>query len=141
MDLKLILDYYEGGHRYHHTAPISAFYALHEGLELIMEEGAPQRFARHQKAHCEFVRRLEAAGMKMFVPEGRRITNLNTVVVPDGVDELKTRKRLIAEHGIEIAGGFGPLAGKIFRIGLMGPLATDENAAMLVGAMVHCLHD
>ena len=141
MDLKLILDYYEGGHRYHHTAPISSFYALHEGLALIQEEGVEKRFERHHKAHCEFVKRLNAAGLNMFVPEGRRITNLNTVVVPEGVDELKTRKRLIAEQGIEIAGGFGPLAGKIFRIGVMGPLATDENAAMLVGAIVHCMHD
>ena len=142
LDLKLILDYYEGAHRYHHTAPVSSFYALREGLAAIREEGAEKRFARHQRAHEEFVRRVEAIKLSMFIPEaGRRIPNLNTVRVPEGVDDLNTRKRLIAEFGIEIAGGFGPLAGKIFRIGLMGPLATEENATMFIGALVHCLRE
>ncbi len=141
MDLKLLLEYYDGAHRYHHTAPISAFYALHQGLALVNEEGLEARFARHVKAAAEFVRRIEAANLKMFVPAGSRITHLNTVCVPEGADELKARKRLIAEHGIEIAGGFGPLAGKIFRIGLMGPLATEDNAALLVDALISCLHN
>jgi alanine-glyoxylate transaminase/serine-glyoxylate transaminase/serine-pyruvate transaminase len=78
----------------------------------------------------------------MFVPEPeRRIANLNTVKVPEGVKDANTRKRLIDEFGIEIGGGFGPLAGKIFRIGLMGPLATEDNATMFVGALVHCLRE
>jgi alanine-glyoxylate transaminase/serine-glyoxylate transaminase/serine-pyruvate transaminase len=141
LDLKLILDYYEGSHRYHHTAPISSFYALREGLAAIREEGAQNRFARHQRAHLEFVRRLEVMGLSLYVPEGRRIPNLNTVRVPEGADDVKTRQRLIAEFGIEIAGGFGPLAGQIFRVGLMGPLATEENATMFVGALVHCLRE
>jgi alanine-glyoxylate transaminase / serine-glyoxylate transaminase / serine-pyruvate transaminase len=142
LDLKLILDYYEGAHRYHHTAPVSSFYALREGLAAIREEGAEARFARHQRAHQEFVRRVEAINLSMFIPEcARRITSLNTVCVPEGVDDVNTRKRLIAEFGIEIGGGFGPLAGKIFRIGLMGPLATEDNAAMFVGALVHCLRE
>src|SRR5579863_2722275 len=142
LDLKLIADYYEEPHRYHHAAPISSFYALREGLAAIREEGAEARFARHQRAHDELVRRLEAIHLSMFVPEPtRRIPNLNTVCVPEGVDDLNTRKRLIAEFGIEIASGFGPLAGKIFRIGLMGPLATEDNAAMFVGALAHCLRD
>jgi alanine-glyoxylate transaminase / serine-glyoxylate transaminase / serine-pyruvate transaminase len=141
LDLKLILDYYEA-HRYHHTPPVSSFYALREGLAAIREEGAEKRFARHQRAHGEFVRRIEAINLSMFVPEpARRIPSLNTVRVPEGVDDVNTRKRLIAEFGIEIAGGFGPLAGKIFRIGLMGPLATEDNAAMFVGALVHCLRE
>ena len=139
MDLKLLLEYYDGAHRYHHTAPISSFYALHQGLALVNEEGLEARFARHTKAAAEFVRGIEAAKLQMFVPAGHRITHLNTVRVPEGADELKARKRLIAEHSIEIAGGFGPLAGKIFRIGLMGPLATQENARMLVDALVACL--
>jgi alanine-glyoxylate transaminase/serine-glyoxylate transaminase/serine-pyruvate transaminase len=141
LDLKLILDYYEA-HRYHHTPPVSSFYALREGLAAIREEGAEKRFARHQRAHEEFVRRIEAINLSMFIPEpAHRIPNLNTVRVPDGVDDVNTRKRLLAEFGIEIAGGFGPLAGKIFRIGLMGPLATEDNAAMFVGALVHCLRE
>ena len=140
LDLKLILDYYEGSHRYHHTAPVSAFYALRESLASIREEGAENRFARHRRAHQEFVRRIEAVNLSMFVPEPeRRIANLNTVQVPEGVKDANTRKRLIDEFGIEIGGGFGPLAGKIFRIGLMGPLATEDNATMFVGALVHCL--
>jgi alanine-glyoxylate transaminase/serine-glyoxylate transaminase/serine-pyruvate transaminase len=142
LDLKLIREFYEEPHRYHHAAPISSFYALREGLAAIREEGAEARFARHQRAHQEFVRRLEPIQLSMFVPEpARRIPNLNTVRVPEGVDDVHTRKRLIAEFGIEIAGGFGPLAGKIFRVGLMGPLATEDNAALFVGALAHCLRD
>ena len=140
LDLKLILDYYEGAHRYHHTAPVSAFYALRESLASIREEGAENRFARHRRAHEEFVRRIEAVKLSMFVPDpALRIPNLNTVQVPEGAEEVNTRRRLIDEFGIEIGGGFGPLAGKIFRIGIMGPLATEDNATMFVGALVHCL--
>lgn len=139
MDLKLILDYYEGGHRYHHTAPITAFYGMHEGLAIALEEGIENRFERHRKAHREFVRRIEGANLEMFVPEGRRITNLNTVKVPNQVDDVLVRKHLINRHNIDIAGGFGPLAGKIFRIGLMGPLGTEENANLLVDALVDAL--
>jgi alanine-glyoxylate transaminase / serine-glyoxylate transaminase / serine-pyruvate transaminase len=142
LDLKLLLDYYEGGHRYHHTAPISSFYALREGLAAIREEGVEARFARHQTAHEMFVKRIELIKLEMFISDpAQRIPNLNTVKVPEGVDDVKTRKRLIDEFGIEIAGGFGPLAGKIFRIGLMGPFATEENATMMVGTLVHCLRD
>jgi alanine-glyoxylate transaminase/serine-glyoxylate transaminase/serine-pyruvate transaminase len=140
MDLKLLLEYYEGAHRYHHTAPISSFYALREGLALIREEGVDARFARHKKMHQEFVRRIEAAGMTLFIPEeGKRITNLITVRVPEGVDDAKARKRLVAEYDIDIAGGFGPLAGKIFRIGVMGPLATPENVELLANALAECV--
>jgi alanine-glyoxylate transaminase/serine-glyoxylate transaminase/serine-pyruvate transaminase len=141
MDLKLLLDYYEGAHRYHHTAPISNFYALREGLALAREEGIETRFARHQALHDEFVRRIEAVGLEMFIPEeARRITNINTLRVPEGVDDLAVRKRLLQKYDIDIAGGFGPLAGKIFRIGLMGPLATPENVDLLTGALIECLH-
>ena len=140
MDLKLLLEYYEGGHRYHHTAPISAFYALREGLALVIEEGVEARFARHQKMHAEFVRRMEAARFCMFIPDdARRIATINTVRVPAGVDDAKGRKRLLDEHGIDIAGGFGPLAGKILRIGVMGPLATPENVELLADALVDCI--
>lgn len=142
LDLKLIAEYYEGAHRYHHAAPISLFYALHEGLAAIRQEGAEARFARHQRAHQEFVRRIQAINLSMFITEpARRIPNLNTVHVPEGVDDIHTRQRLIAEFGIEIGRGFGPLAGKIFRIGLMGPLATEDNVAMCVGALAHCLRE
>ena len=139
MDLKLLLEYYEGSHRYHHTAPISSFYAMHEGLALVMEEGVEKRFCRHQKMHKEFVSRIEAAGFKMFIADdSQRIQTINTVHVPAGVNDVNTRKRLVTEYDIDIAGGFGPLAGKIFRIGLMGPLATPENTELLANAFIEC---
>jgi len=131
LDLKLILEYYEGAHRYHHTAPISMFYALREALAAIVEEGVAARFARHQAAHDAFVRYVEQNGLQMFVKDpSKRVPNLNTVVVPEGVNDPATRKRLIDKYGIEISGGFGPLAGKIFRIGLMGPLASEKDSVM-----------
>jgi alanine-glyoxylate transaminase / serine-glyoxylate transaminase / serine-pyruvate transaminase len=78
-------------------------------------------------------------GLQMHVPEGNRLWTLNTPVVPAGVDDAKVRRRLMQEHGIEILGGFGPLAGKVFRVGLMGPLATGENVLFLLGAMENAL--
>ena len=125
-DLKLIADYLTVSHRYHHTASATMFYALHEGLTLI-EEGLEQRQERHRQAHLEFVKKVEALGLEMLVPPADRIWNLNTPKVPQGVDDAKVRATLLKEHGIEIAGGFGQLAGKIFRIGVMGPLATKEH--------------
>src|SRR5271166_4204294 len=127
LDLKLIHDYSTVSHRYHHTAPISMFYALREALLVIAEEGIENRWKRHRRSHKSFVKGVEAMGLSMHVPAGHRIATLNTVCVPAGVDEAKIRKTLLDEPGIEIAGGFGPLAGKVFRIGVMGPLATEDN--------------
>lgn len=127
LDLKLIHDYSTVSHRYHHTAPISMFYALREALMVIAEEGIENRWARHRRCNSLFVKGIEGMGLKMHVPEAHRIPTLNTVCVPMGVDEGKVRKRLLDGPGIEIAGGFGPLAGKVFRIGVMGPLATEDN--------------
>jgi alanine-glyoxylate transaminase/serine-glyoxylate transaminase/serine-pyruvate transaminase len=132
LDLKLIRDYSTVSHRYHHTAPISMFYALREALLVIAEEGIENRFERHRRCHRYFVQGIEAMGLSMHVPAEHRIATLNTVCVPKGVDEAKVRKRLLDEPGIEIAGGFGPLAGKVFRIGVMGPLATEENVAFFL---------
>ncbi len=127
LDLKLIHDYSTVSHRYHHTAPISMFYALREALLVIAEEGIENRWERHRRSNQSFVKGIEALGLRMHVPAEHRIATLNTVSVPAGVDEAKVRKQLLDGPGIEIAGGFGPLAGKVFRIGVMGPLATDEN--------------
>lgn len=127
-DLKLLNDYYNVSHRYHHTAPISMFYALHQALSLIMEEGFKNRCERHRRAHLKFVQGIEALGLRMHVEKAEnRIVNLNTPRVPAGVDDAKVRSILFQEHGIEIMGGFGPLAGKVFRVGVMGPLATDAH--------------
>ena len=124
-DLALISDYLTVSHRYHHTASATMFYALHEALALIEEEGLALRQDRHRRAHERFVEGIERLGLKMLVAPGQRIWNLNTPCVPEGVNEAKVKNYLLEKHGIEIAGGFGPLAGKIFRVGLMGPLATD----------------
>jgi alanine-glyoxylate transaminase/serine-glyoxylate transaminase/serine-pyruvate transaminase len=139
LDLKMLADYYDAPHKYHHTAPISSFYALREGLASIMEEGAANRFARHQRCHEDFVRRMESMGLAMHVAAGSRIATLNTVRVPAGTDDAGVRRRMLSDHSIEIAGGFGPLAGKIFRIGLMGPLATSENVELFCSAFSKCL--
>jgi alanine-glyoxylate transaminase/serine-glyoxylate transaminase/serine-pyruvate transaminase len=135
LDLALLNDYYSASHKYHHTAPISNFYALREGLALIAEEGVEERWARHWANHELLVAGLDKLGLAMHVAAGSRIPHLNTVRVPDGVDDLAVRKRLLAEYGIEIAGGFGPLAGRIFRIGLMGPLSSPECTRFLLDAL------
>jgi alanine-glyoxylate transaminase/serine-glyoxylate transaminase/serine-pyruvate transaminase len=126
-DIKLIADYLVQSHRYHHTASATMFYGLREGLALIEEEGLQNRWERHHQAHLEFVRQIEALGLEMLVAPKDRIWNLNTPKVPQGVDDAKVRTTLLKDNGIEIAGGFGPLAGKVFRVGLMGPLATTES--------------
>src|ERR1700723_402473 len=117
LDLKLIHDYSTVSHRYHHTAPISMFYALREALLVITEEGIENRWERHRRSNKAFVKGIEEMGLRMHVLAEHRIATLNTVCVPAGVDEAKARRRLLDGPGIEIAGGLERLAGKIFRIG------------------------
>ena len=136
LDLQLLCDYYDG-RKYHHTVSTPLFYALHEGLRLIAVEGLQSRFDRHLRNHLTLVRGLEDMGLRMHVADGHRIPNVNTPRVPDGLDDAKVRRHLLEKHSIEIAGGFGPLAGKIFRIGLMGPLANEDCVKMFLAA----LHD
>jgi len=134
-DIKLISDYLIESHRYHHSASATLFYAIREGLALIEEEGLENRWERHRQAHLEFVKKVDKLGLEMHVAKpADRIWNLNTPKVPAGVDDAKVRATLLNDNGIEIAGGFGPLAGKIFRVGLMGPLATSES----VTHFLHC---
>jgi alanine-glyoxylate transaminase / serine-glyoxylate transaminase / serine-pyruvate transaminase len=140
LDLKLLRGYYDAPHRYHHTAPISSFYALREALRVIEDEGFDCRWDRHLDAHREFVAGIETLGLRMHVDEGHRIPTLNTVRVPEGADDAGVRKRLLTEHSIDIAGGLGPLAGRIFRIGMMGPLATREHVRLFLGAFGDCLN-
>jgi alanine-glyoxylate transaminase/serine-glyoxylate transaminase/serine-pyruvate transaminase len=127
VDLSLLDEYFDGSHRYHHTAPISLFYALLEGLAIIEEEGVENRWERHRKAHLRLVQGLEAMGLSMLVPEPNRLWNLNTPRVPSGLNDSSVRTHLMDRHGMEVLGGFGPLAGQVFRIGLMGPLAADRG--------------
>jgi alanine-glyoxylate transaminase/serine-glyoxylate transaminase/serine-pyruvate transaminase len=134
LDLELLESYY-WGHKYHHTASATLFYALREGLAMVMEEGRENRWERHQRNHLAFVAGIEALGLEMHVAEGHRLWTLNTPRVPEGVDDAKVRQYLLDERGIEIAGGFGPLAGKIFRIGLMGYGSTAENVLLVLEAL------
>jgi alanine-glyoxylate transaminase/serine-glyoxylate transaminase/serine-pyruvate transaminase len=136
----LLLDTYYSGHKYHHTASATLFYALREGLAMVAEEGRENRWERHRRNHRAFVAGIEAMGLAMQVCDSAdRLWTLNTPRVPEGVDDAKVRKFLLEERGIEIAGGFGPLAGKVFRIGLMGYGSTAENVLFVLEALEEAL--
>jgi alanine-glyoxylate transaminase/serine-glyoxylate transaminase/serine-pyruvate transaminase len=128
----LLVDTFFQGHRYHHTASATMFYALREALALIAEEGLEARWERHRRNHLAFVAGIEAMGLEMLVPEGDRLWTLNTPRVPHGVDDAKVRQYLLEQRGIEIAGGFGPLASQIFRIGTMGYGSTMEKVLLIL---------
>ena len=135
LDLQL-LDTFYTGHKYHHTASATLFYALREGLAMVHEEGLENRWERHRRNHRAFVAGIEAMGLTMHVADpANRLWTLNTPRVPEGVDDAKVRQYLLEKRGIEIAGGFGPLAGKVFRIGLMGYGSTAENVLFLLEAL------
>jgi len=139
LDLRLLDEYFGGAHRYHHTAPISMFYALREALVVIHEEGLEARWQRHETNHKAFVAGIEAMGMRMHVAAPHRLWSLNTPCVPAGVEDARIRQRMLAEDGIEIFGGFGPLAGKVFRIGIMGAGSTRENVLLLLASLEKAL--
>jgi alanine-glyoxylate transaminase/serine-glyoxylate transaminase/serine-pyruvate transaminase len=134
LDLNLLHDYWVK-RKYHHTISAPLVYALQEALAIVEEEGLQARWRRHQAVHRAFVSALNGMGLDVLPPEGERLWSLNAVKVPDGVDEARVRKALLADHGIEIGSGLGPLAGKIWRIGLMGSGATQENVTRLVDAL------
>jgi alanine-glyoxylate transaminase/serine-glyoxylate transaminase/serine-pyruvate transaminase len=135
LDLQL-LDTFYTGRKYHHTASATLFYALREGLAIVKEEGREARWERHRRNHTAFVAGIEAMGLSMHVSDpARRLWTLNTPRVPAGVDDAKVRQWLLEERSIEIAGGFGPLAGKVFRIGLMGYGSTAENVLLILEAL------
>jgi hypothetical protein len=120
LDLQL-LDTFYSGHKYHHTASATLFYALREGLAMVAEEGLENRWERHRRNHQAFVAGIEAMGLEMHVANpADRLWTLNTPRLPSGVDDAKVRGYLLERFGMEIAGGFGPLAGKVLRIGTMG---------------------
>jgi alanine-glyoxylate transaminase/serine-glyoxylate transaminase/serine-pyruvate transaminase len=136
LDMSLLANYWGSDRVYHHTAPVSMIYALHEALSIIVEEGMQARAERHHRNHLAFVAGVEAMGMKMQVDDpAQRLWSLNAVVVPDGVDEAAVRGALLNGHGIEIGGGLGPLAGKIWRVGLMGASSTSNNVLLLLAAL------
>lgn len=135
LDLTLVEKYWGDERTYHHTAPISMLYALREGLRLVAEEGLEQRWARHRENARLLWQGLKALGLQFLVPEAYRLPTLTTPLVPQGVDEAQVRRRLLEEFNIEIAGGFGPLKGKIWRIGLMGFSSRRENVLLLLSAL------
>jgi alanine-glyoxylate transaminase/serine-glyoxylate transaminase/serine-pyruvate transaminase len=136
MDLNLILGYWGGNTKraYHHTAPINALYALHESLLLLKEEGIENSWTRHKENGEKLVRELEIIGLKSFVKENERLPQLTSVSVPEGIDEAKVRKSLLDDYNIEIGAGLGELAGKVWRIGLMGYSSNEENIKACVSA-------
>ncbi len=135
LDLTLVEKYWGDERTYHHTAPISMNYALREALRIIAEEGLENRFARH-RAHAEMLwAGLEALGLPPLVESAYRLPTLTTPQLPAGLDEVAIRQKLLAEYNIEIAGGFGPLKGKVWRIGLMGFSSRRENVVLLLSAL------
>ena len=137
LDLNLVLGYWGGGAKraYHHTAPINSLYALHESLVILQEEGIENSWARHQKNHDALRSGLEAMGLNFVVPEGQRLPQLNAVSIPDGVDEAAVRSALLNEYNLEIGAGLGAMAGKIWRIGLMGFASNQTNVLFCLGAL------
>jgi alanine-glyoxylate transaminase / serine-glyoxylate transaminase / serine-pyruvate transaminase len=124
---------------YHHTAPISMNYALHEALRIVAEEGLENRAIRHERNHHALVAGLEAMGLSMQVAPEHRLWTLNTVQIPDGVDDMKVRKQLLNEFDIEVGGGLGIFRGKLWRIGLMGAGSNENNVLLLLAALEKCL--
>ena len=139
LDLKLISEYWWGPRRYHHTTPVNMMYALREALRIIWDETREVRFARHRVNHLALVAGLEAMGFEMHVAEGQRLWSLNTVRLPAGVDDIALRKAIMEQFSIEVLSGFGPLAGKILRIGLMGASSTRNNVLLFLEALESCM--
>jgi alanine-glyoxylate transaminase/serine-glyoxylate transaminase/serine-pyruvate transaminase len=144
LDLNLLFQYWgeRGGDKqraFHHTAPVSSIYAFHEALRLILAEGLEARWERHRQAYQTLVQGLERLGLGLFTPAAHRLPMLNVVTIPEGVDDAAVRAGML-ERGIEIAGGFGPLKGKTWRVGLMGVNADPARIARLLGALEEVLH-
>ena len=136
LDLSMIVSYWEGAKRaYHHTAPINMLYGLYQALWVLLEEGEAEVHVRHQAAHEQLVAGLKELGLEMLVAPECRLPMLNAVKVPPGVDEAAVRSGLLEDHQIEIGAGLGPLAGQIWRIGLMGYTAWPENVDRVLTAL------
>jgi alanine-glyoxylate transaminase/serine-glyoxylate transaminase/serine-pyruvate transaminase len=138
-DLALFEQYWAGNPFYHHTPPTTFYYALLEALRIMAEEGLEARWARHRRNHQALVAGVEAMGLKMHVDPAFRLWTLNTVRIPEGVDDAKVRGRLLEEFGIEIGGGLGTLKGKVWRIGLMGVNSRPNNVLLLLAALERIL--
>jgi len=135
LDFSMVRDYWGNERKYHHTAPINMIYAIREALRIIAEEGLESRFSRHILNHRALVAGIEAMGLSMLVPEKERLPMLNAVRIPDGVNDLKVRKALLNDFAIEIGGGLGQFAGKVWRVGLMGHSSRRKNVFLFLAAL------
>jgi alanine-glyoxylate transaminase/serine-glyoxylate transaminase/serine-pyruvate transaminase len=139
LDVGLLRNYWGNNRAYHHTAPINMNYALHQALRLVLNEGLEHRFARHQLHHEALKTGLRAMGIRYSVAEQDSLPMLNSVLIPDGIDDAVVRGQLLNEFGIEIGGGLGPMKGKTWRIGLMGETAEKSNVLLFLAALEQCL--
>jgi alanine-glyoxylate transaminase / serine-glyoxylate transaminase / serine-pyruvate transaminase len=140
MDLGLQLGYWSSGARtYHHTAPVSMIFSLHAALGAILDEGLDAAIARHEAVGRALQDGLEAMGLELFAAAGHRLPELTTVWLPDGADDAAVRGRLLERHGIEIGGGLGEFAGRVWRIGAMGHTARPRNVALVLAALGEAL--
>ncbi len=136
LDLGMVRNYWSGAKRvYHHTAPVSAMFSMREALRIVLEEGLENRFIRHTANHLLLKEGLESLGFKFLVKEGYRLPMLNSVILPDGVNDAAVRTKLLENYNIEVGGGLGDLAGKIWRIGLMGESSSPNHVNMLLSAL------
>ena len=137
LDLNLVMGYWggDGKRAYHHTAPVNCLYGLHESLVMVQEEGLENAWARHQQNHLALRAGLEALGIEFLVAEQERLPQLNSVYIPQGVDDALVRTRLLNEFDLEIGAGLGALAGKVWRIGLMGHASSSKNVDFCLNAL------
>lgn len=140
LDLTLVMGYWGSGKRaYHHTAPINALYGLHEALVILQEEGLENAWARHARNHQALKAGVEAMGLRFVVKEGERLPQLNSIYIPDGVDDAAVRAALLKDYNLEIGAGLGAMAGKIWRIGLMGYASNPTNVLFCLSALEETL--
>ncbi|GLX87335.1 alanine--glyoxylate aminotransferase [Thalassotalea loyana] len=141
LDQSLVVNYWsgEGKRAYHHTAPVNSLYALHESLVMLQNEGLENSWQRHRDMHNKLAQGLAELGLEFIVPADERLPQLNTVKIPEGVDDAKVRSYLLEEYNLEIGAGLGDFAGKAWRIGLMGYAARAENVALCLAALKDAL--
>jgi len=139
-DLNLLMAYWSGEKRaYHHTAPANSFYGLHEAMLILKEEGLENSWRRHKENSVQLVKKLSSIGLEPLTPESERIPNLITVKVPEGINEEVIRKILLNDYSIEIGAGLGTLAGKVWRIGLMGYNSNEKMIELLIASLKDAL--
>lgn len=139
-DLSMVQSYWGGDRAYHHTGPISMVYAIREGLRIVLEEGLEARFSRHTRNHTALKAGLEALGLSYTADPAHQLPQLNAVRLPEGVDDVAGRKRLLTEFGIEVGGGLGEFKGKAWRIGLMGYNSRPSSVFLVLAALEQVLH-